>query len=262
MRTRRLLGRARRAVGRARARLRGGSASPILPIPRDADPRVAEIIEAVQPYSLTSPDRIMGLCAAVRYIERAGIPGAIVECGVWRGGSMMAAALSLLDIGATDRELFMFDTFDVTQIPVPSEHDVSRTGEPVAEAFVEAQKGDHGPFASLPVDRVKELVAGTGYPEERLNMVVGLVEETLPQQAPEPIALCRLDTDFYESTAVEMRELFPRIAPGGVVIVDDYGDFPGCRKAVDEYLEQNGIPLLLTRLDASGRLAVVPPRTG
>lgn len=219
-----------------------------------------EIITRVQPYTLTSPDRIIGLCDAVRYIEHAGIPGAIVECGVWRGGSMMAAAMTLEDLGLREREIFMFDTFDVTRIPVPSEHDVDRKGNQVADAFVEAQKGDHGPFASLPAERVMELVASSGYPRERLHTVVGTVEETLPDRAPETIALCRLDTDFYESTAHEMRELFPRISPGGVLLIDDYGDFPGCRKAVDEYLADQGIPLLLTRLDTSGRIAIVPAR--
>ena len=203
----------------------------------------------------------MGLCEAIRYIEAAAVPGAIVECGVWRGGSMMAAALSLLEADATEREIYMFDTFDVTQIPTPGEHDVSPSGRPMGPDF-ERVRPNPGIFASFPPERVESLIAGTGYPRERLHTIVGLIGETIPQHAPEEIALCRLDTDFYESTAHEMRELFPRISPGGVLIVDDYGEFPGCRRAVDEYLEANETPLLLNRLDSSGRLAVVPSARG
>jgi hypothetical protein len=88
--------------------------------------------------------------------------------------------------------------------------------------------------------------------------VRGPVSETIPGQVPERIALCRLDTDYYESTRHELLHLFPRIVPGGVLIIDDYGDFPGCRKAVDEYLAAQDQVLMLTRLDPSGRLAVMP----
>lgn len=204
----------------------------------------------------------MGLCEAVRYIERAAIPGAIVECGVWRGGSMMAAAMTLRALGSTAREIAMFDVFDVRQIPRPGEHDVRPSGGSLTEGFEEALL-DPGLFKSLPAERVRELVAGVGYPAERLDTIVGPVSETIPDRAPEVIALCRLDTDYYESTAHEMRGLFPRIARGGILIVDDYGDFPGCKKAVDEYLAEIDAPLLLNRMDSSGRMAIVPgPSTG
>ena len=88
----------------------------------------------------------------------------------------------------------------------------------------------------------------------------GLVEETIPAQAPDQIALLRLDTDLYESTAHEMEHLFPRIAAGGVILIDDYGEFLGARAAVDEYLASSGVTLLLNRIDLSGRLAIVPGR--
>jgi O-methyltransferase len=228
-------------------------------VPTDCDESTARIIRAVQPYTLTSPERIMGLCEAVSYLERAGISGPIVECGVWRGGSVMAAAMRLLELNSTQRSIFMFDTFDISQIPMAGPNDVSPSGKPLTEGFEEAIQNP-GIFASFPAERVQSLIAGTGYPLERLHLVKGTVEETIPAKAPDSIALCRLDTDYYESTAHEMRHLFPRIAPGGVLIVDDYGDFPGCRKAVDEYLEANDVPLLLNRLDSSGRLAIVPER--
>ena len=80
----------------------------------------------------------------------------------------------------------------------------------------------------------------------------------MPAQAPEQIALLRLDTDYYESTRHEMFELYPRLVHGGVVIIDDYGHFRGSEKAVKEFLQETGEPLLLHRTDYSGRVGVKP----
>lgn len=101
----------------------------------------------------------------------------------------------------------------------------------------------------------------TAYDPARLHYVKGKVEDTIPSspdgvQAPERIALLRLDTDWYESTRHEMVHLYPRLVPGGVLIIDDYGHWQGSRKAVDEYFAENGPPLLLNRIDDPGRLAV------
>lgn len=224
-----------------------------LPIPPDCDDLTAATIKAVQPYTLTSPDRIMGLCDGVRYIVRSNVPGAIVECGVWRGGSIMAIARTLLELGVTDREIFMYDTFD--RMPEPEPEDRVRPGRSLAEATAKA--GRKPTLAYLPFEEVRSLIEGTGYPRERLHFVRGLVEETIPQRAPDVIALCRLDTDWYRSTAHEMEHLYPRIANGGVLLVDDYGAFPGAKRAVDEYLDGAGESPLLQRLDDSGRMAVV-----
>jgi hypothetical protein len=101
-------------------------------------------------------------------------------------------------------------------------------------------------------------VLGVGYPEERIHFVPGRVEETLPQNAPKDIALLRLDTDWYASTKHELQHLYPRLVPGGVLIVDDYGYWQGARQAVDEYLSENGLALLLNRIDHTARIAVKP----
>ena len=105
---------------------------------------------------------------------------------------------------------------------------------------------------------VRELLRSTGYPSERVHVVRGAVEETLPGHAPDRLALLRLDTDWYESTRHELQELYPRLATGGVLIVDDYGHWEGARRAVDEYFAGAGPAPLLQRIDYTGRMAVKP----
>jgi hypothetical protein len=245
----------RRGLRRAGAKLTARPLPDPFAIPADCDPATAAICRRVKPYTLTPPPRVMALCEAIRHLERAGIEGPIVECGVWRGGSMMAAALTLLELGSTRRDLYMFDTF--TEMPRPDERDTHMSGKSGPEFFAEVVQGD-AVYDLLPLERVRELLEGTGYPRERLRFVPGLVEDTVPAEAPEEIALLRLDTDWYRSTIHEMRHLYPRIAPGGILIVDDYGEFAGARQAVDEYLAEDGRPVLLNRVDFSCRLVQVP----
>jgi hypothetical protein len=223
-------------------------------IPPDCDARTREIIGRVQAYTLTPPARIMALCDAARHLDRAGIEGAIVECGVWRGGSMAAAALTLLEAGRPDRELWLYDTF--SEMPPPGPNDRHASGADLHEMY--ERLGRDPVYAIHPEDRIRALMVSTGYPPELLRLVPGLVEETIPAEAPERIALLRLDTDWYGSTLHELRELYPRVAGGGIVIVDDYGEFEGARAAVDEYFADDPTPPLLHRVDSSCRLIQVP----
>ena len=222
-------------------------------LPRDFDEREAEEYRAVQPYTMTSPERIHALRNAVQYVERVGIPGAIVECGVWKGGSMMAVARTLLTLGSTERELYLFDTFE--GMSEPTQHDRDETGALAADLLEERDR-DERLWAYAPLEAVRSAVRGTGYPGERLHFVKGKVEDTVPEEAPEAIALLRLDTDWYESTRHELVHLYPRLASGGVLIIDDYGSWLGARKAVDEYVAENDLPLLLNRVDYTARVAV------
>lgn len=214
-----------------------------------------EIVRAVQPYTMTGTRRVCALIEAVEYVLANDIPGAIVECGVWKGGSIMAAAKTLQLHGCDDREIYLFDTFE--GMTAPDARDVSRDGEPARELFEETSTGeDSSAWCDATLDDVRRAVVSTGYPESRFHFVKGKVEDTVPESAPEGIALLRLDTDWYESTKHEMVHLFPRLAPGGVLILDDYGYWEGSREAVDEYLAETGTPLLLCRIDDAARIAV------
>lgn len=101
-------------------------------------------------------------------------------------------------------------------------------------------------------------ILSTGYPKEKINFVKGLVEETIPQTQINKIAILRLDTDWYSSTKFELEHLYPKLVKGGVLIIDDYGHWEGCKKAVDEYFTNNNIPIFMMRIDYTGRLIIKP----
>ena len=194
--------------------------------PQDFTPHHISILSEVGPYTLTSPERIFSLIEAVTHVARQNIPGAIVECGVWRGGSMMATALTLRSMNRSDRDLYLFDTFE--GMTRPQDVDIHASGQAAMTEFVEEQRGEDSSavcYASL--DEVKSAMARTGYDPARVHFIRGKVEETIPSQAPESIALLRLDTDWYESTRHELEHLYPRLSPGGILIIDDYGGLAG-----------------------------------
>jgi O-methyltransferase len=221
----------------------------------DVSPQTSAVIELVQPFTMTSPERIAALCHAVEYVGRCGIQGAFVECGVWRGGSCMAAALTLLRLGRADIDLYLFDTF--AGMTPPAEIDrLALTGESAAAVLARSDRSTSHNWAYAPLDEVRRNLAGTHYPPDKLHLIAGRVEDTLPARAPAQISVLRLDTDWYESTRHELIHLFPRLAVGGVLIVDDYGHWSGAREAVDEYVAEHKLRILLNRIDYTGRIAI------
>jgi O-methyltransferase len=214
-----------------------------------------ETYKKVRPYTMTSPERIFSLCEAVTYLQKNKIEGDIVECGVWKGGSMMAVALILLSLGEVGRDLYLFDTFE--GMSEPTDDDVDIAGLSAKNLLHNSDKAkDESVWCNAALDGVKEVIESTGYPGNKTHFVKGMVEETIPHFAPSKIALLRLDTDWYESTKHELEHLFPRLSKGGVLIIDDYGHWQGARKAVDEYFARNDIKILLNRIDYTGRIAV------
>jgi O-methyltransferase len=222
--------------------------------PGDFDKTLVETIERVAPYTQTTPEGVAATCQATEYVVKSGIVGACVECGVWKGGSMMAIALTLLRLGDTGRDLYLFDTF--AGMPEPGEADVTVRGASATGTWERKRRGDVNDWNYVSLDDVRDTLLATGYPGDRLHFVKGRVEETLPDAAPPEIALLRLDTDWYESTRHELVNLFPRLSPHGVLIIDDYGFWRGARKATDEYFESQGIPIMLSRIDVGARIAV------
>ena len=218
-----------------------------------------DILRAVRPYTMTSNERLWALLEAVRYVHKRGLAGDFVECGVWRGGSSMAAAMGFRDLGDFSRDLWLFDTFE--GMSEPTDFDVRLdSGEPAIEKWRrtrEREDAETANWCAASLEDVTRNLGLTGYPAERVHYVQGKVEETLlkPENAPAKISILRLDTDWYESTKVEMEILFERLEPGGVLILDDYGHWAGAKKAVDEFLATQP-PYLMHRIDYSGRMLV------
>lgn len=220
----------------------------------DLSPEILATIARCQPFTMTSFERLAALCEAVEYIVANNIPGAFVECGVWRGGSSMAAALTFLRLGRTDVDFHLFDTYE--GMSDPTERDVEAGSGASARVLLKNARRDQSVWAYAPLEDVQRNLHATDYPRDRIIFVKGKVEETIPEQAPETIALLRLDTDWYESTKHELINLFPRLSPGGILIIDDYGHWAGARQAVDEYIEDNRLRILLHRIDYTGRIGV------
>lgn len=213
----------------------------------DLDPAFVPLYESCRTQTMTSVERLFDLYKSVQYLVRAGIPGAIVECGVWRGGSMMLAANTLLSLKSADRDLYLYDTFEGHPKGGQSlEHDDDIFGGNGARDW-------QPDWALATKDEVEANMRSTKYPSERVHLVRGKVEDTLPDSLDVPVAIARLDTDWYPSAKIGLEILWPRISRGGFLIVDDYGHYKGQRKAVDEYFSNQ--PIKLTRLDYSCRVA-------
>jgi O-methyltransferase len=217
-----------------------------------------DIIRQASPYSLTGPAKLFALIESVKYVINSNVKGDIAECGVWKGGSMMAAALALLKMNTTDRSLFLYDTYK--GLPPPSEEDVSTYGDNASAMYLcgskTRTKEDAHVWCYSPLEEVKRNMLSLGYPNSRIFFIEGKVEDTIPLHMPNEISILRLDTDFYESTKHELKHLFPRLSPGGVLIIDDYGHWLGQKKAVDEYFQKHGIRILLNRIDYACRVGI------
>ncbi len=227
--------------------------TPLDNLPPDLSAEDVGIIAFARPYTMTTNERIIALIEAVRHLTRNGISGAIAECGVWKGGSMMAAARTLLAAGDASRELYLYDTFE--GMSEPTEADKSFDERPARDQLAETPPNE-GIWCYSSFDEVRANLASTGYPMDKIRFVKGRIEETVPANNPPELALLRLDTDWYESTRHELEHLFPLLKPGGILIIDDYGHWQGARRAVDEFLAAAPEKYFLHRIDYSGRLLV------
>jgi len=217
----------------------------------DAD---RDIVRRVDPFTMTSLERRASLLGAVDHVVKHRIAGDIVECGVWRGGSMMAVALALMARGDTSRHLYLYDTFEGMSEPTDADRN-SVSGEAARDQLERTTRGE-GVWCEAGLDDVQANLWSTGYPRERIHFIKGKVEDTIPATLPQRVALLRLDTDWYESTRHELQHLYPLLSRHGVMIIDDYGHWQGARQAVDEFFAARGEPVFLHRVDYTARLMV------
>lgn len=221
---------------------------------QDMDIADRDRIRLVRPYTMTSWDKLTSLTLAVRYVVRSQIEGDFMECGVWKGGSVHLMARVLLDEGVIDRDIYLFDTF--AGMTEPTSKDIDSSGHSAEERMASSTK-DAKIWAISPRAEVEDGLRTLDYPQSRFHLVEGVVEETVPDRAPERIALLRLDTDWYESTKHELDHLWDRVVSGGVVVIDDYGSFQGAREATDEFFHRLKRPPFLQRA-GNARVVVKP----
>lgn len=235
-------------------RLEDNDARLRLDVPEMTDEEFA-MLKKINGLSMTEPEVQWSFLQVVRHIERNNIPGDIVECGVWRGGYLALAGM-MRDKMGFDREIWGYDTY--AGMTAPTEFDTkSKENLSVDKKFDQLQRGDHNEWCYASLEDVSDnffkLVKNGGF-----RPIVGPVQETLivEDNLPKQIAILRLDTDFYDSTKIELEKLWGRVSPGGVMMVDDYGEWKGSRKAVDEFFADK--PLFLIRLNRPVRLAFKP----
>lgn len=196
----------------------------------------AEIIAKVRPYTKAPVARSQAMIDCLRDLDARAIAGDVVECGVWRGGQIMLAR-----IVSPQRKVWLYDTFD--GMTEPGAADTKMNGEPAATRyFSKLRNGMKMSLATLP--EVQHNLRSNGMLDDSLcRFIVGDVCKTLnnADNVPDQIALLRLDTDFYSSTKKELEILYPRLANGGVLLVDDYGHWRGCRQACQRYFKAQNI---------------------
>lgn len=227
----------------------------IIPEIDDFDERT---IRTALQYSMTSTERMWAIIQSLKMIARKHIPGDLVECGVWRGGNILLFALESEKLGLK-RDIWAYDTYE--GMSEPTDADVSFRGKSAqdllaAEPKIPKKETHHNVWCYSPIDEVRANIARHAKSTDHIRFVKGKVEDTLKDEKnlPKEIALLRLDTDWYESTKMGLETLYPRLAKGGVLIMDDYGHWGGARRAADEYFK--GEELFLHRVDYTCRLLI------
>lgn len=231
------------------------------PYPVEASSREIEIIDYIlrldnpkEALSMVSIERIWSIIQATKYIIKNNIEGDFVECGVWRGGCSLAMAMILDDLKA-NRKIFLYDTF--SGMTSPTSLDIDMHGNSAKDRLGRSKKdGTNNVWAYASIEDVKAQFKYLGL-EQNTVFVKGDVLKTLDKKndLPKQISLLRLDTDWYQSTKHELNILYPKLERGGVLLIDDYGDWKGSKKAVDEYFEEKDLRgrSLFWRIDHTGR---------
>jgi O-methyltransferase len=224
----------------------------------DEEDLAREALKIVDGSTMCSYERMVTLWQQVRHLDRSGIEGCLVECGTWRGGAVGMMALAHMHSGRPTRLIHLFDSFE--GLPEPKAENDGRIAIDYADNRAAGTLKSIGRCVGPLEDNRRLLGEVIGYPETLTHYHIGWFQHTVPDAAEKVgrIALLRLDGDWYESTKICIEAFGPKVSSGGIVVIDDYGKFPGCRKAVDEFLACTGRPVFLNHIDPTGRYYCVP----
>lgn len=204
--------------------------------------RVFRLARYARPrYSMVPSRRLRLLYDLSTRVETERVPGAVVECGVYNGGSAVLMQDASARAGGT-RDLWLFDSFE--GLPPPTDKD----GEYEREHYFKGWCGGTKDMVLEAFDRAR-------VSRKKLHIVEGWFDKTFPTEIPKigSIALLHIDCDWYESVKICLENLYPLVSPGGYIEFDDYGTFEGCRKAVHEYIDKHNIKVTLETNDGVGR---------
>ena len=214
-----------------------------------------DIVKKIQPYTMCKVANHWAIIQSLKHIKKNNINGDLVECGVFKGGNLILYKKIIEQIGI-EKKIFAYDTFE--GMTEPGEHDQDLKDVKALDTF-KKYKSAKVPWCHSSIDEVKKNISKFDINIDKdFIFIKGKVEETLKEtkNLPEKISLLRLDTDFYDSTKIELDVLFPRLQPGGVLIIDDYGHWKGSKKAVDEYFELKKNFYWFHRIDYASRLLI------
>lgn len=196
------------------------------------------LIKTILPYTLVSPERAQNLHQLSQRIEQEHIPGDVLECGVCNGGSAAILASSATK-SSLQRTVWLLDSFQ--GMPNVTPEDGVAVGGRTAESHVGQEVGN--------IDRVKEVLTKVGADMSRVKILPGWFEDTFPLVVTSQIALLNIDADWYKSVKLSLETFYDRVITGGFISFDDYGHWPGCRKAVDEFFESRQLRYKLVQVD-------------
>nr|WP_295469463.1 TylF/MycF/NovP-related O-methyltransferase [Mesorhizobium sp.] len=194
-----------------------------------------------QAHSMVGIRRLQNLSDLTRRALERGVPGDLIETGVWRGGACILMRGLLAAYGDSARRVVVADSFDGLPPPRPEEYP--------------ADEGDnHHTFRQLAIslEEVQANFAAYGLLDERVEFLKGWFRDTLPKQKGRQWSVVRLDGDMYESTMDGLVNLYDGLSPGGFIIIDDYGAIPACKAAVDDFRASRGIEARITWVDWTG----------
>jgi O-methyltransferase len=191
--------------------------------------------------TMVGAKRLDNLQHCVLAVLKDGVPGDFIETGIWRGGSVILMRAILKAHGVTDRTVFAADSFE--GLPKPD-----------ADTYPADKRDPHWTFKELAVslEQVRANIERYGLLDDRVHFLKGWFKDTLPEAPIEQLAVARLDGDMYESTMTAIEALYPKLQPGGFLIVDDYGAVRGCKRAIEDYRLRCGITEPIEPIDWTG----------